>query len=140
MLPTVSDSMQQQISQISADLTANNKQFSASYRNGKYGFEIDGTFYEIGGSTMPTLNYTTPLHNFSAGNLTYTATKECYLVGTILAGSGGAKNSIKINNKEYVGTSSSLTGYYVPPLKLSASDSVNVTSASVDLYVLDIVE
>ena len=34
------------------DLTANNKKFQASYSNGKYGFMIDNTFYEIGGANM----------------------------------------------------------------------------------------
>jgi len=34
------------------DLTANSNKFEATYQNGKYGFIVDGTFYEIGGGSM----------------------------------------------------------------------------------------
>ena len=33
------------------DLTANSQKFEASYQNGKYGFMINNTFYEIGGDS-----------------------------------------------------------------------------------------
>lgn len=36
-------------SDFSSILTANSNLFQASYQNGQYGFEIDGTFYAIGG-------------------------------------------------------------------------------------------
>lgn len=41
-----------QIAQITSDLTANSNKFEATYQNGKYGFTINGTFYEIGGGNM----------------------------------------------------------------------------------------
>jgi hypothetical protein len=42
---------------------------------------------------MPTLDYAHPLHTFSSGNLTYTVSQDCYLVGcNVLAG-----NSVNVS-------------------------------------------
>jgi hypothetical protein len=57
LLPQLSGSFQSQITELNNDLTANSKKFEASYQNGKYGFTIDGTFYEIGGGGMPELDF-----------------------------------------------------------------------------------
>lgn len=78
LLPQLSGSFQSQISELNNDLTANSQKFKASYQNGKYGFTINGTFYEIGGGGMPILDFANPLHTFSSV-LTYTASRECYL-------------------------------------------------------------
>lgn len=37
---------------LNTNLTANNNKFEATYQNGKYGFTINGAFYEIGGGGM----------------------------------------------------------------------------------------
>lgn len=83
------------------------------------------------------LNYTTPLHTFSAGNLTYTATKTCWLFGSV--GKGNAWVFLSIN-----GTSYSLGGwtstYATVPLvniKLKKGDVVTVSTDSDMLYVLE---
>ena len=65
-------------------LQANSKTAQLTYSNGKYGFTINGTFYELGGGGMPFLNYTNPLHSFSSNDDTWTATKDCYIVGTFV--------------------------------------------------------
>lgn len=70
------------ITQLNNDLTANNNKFQATYQNNKYGFEIDGTFYEIGGSGMPFLNYSSPLKILTSSG-SWTATSDCFLTGTI---------------------------------------------------------
>lgn len=38
---------------------------------------------------MPILDYANPLHTFSTNNLSYTTTKECWLMGSLYQGTGG---------------------------------------------------
>lgn len=52
LLPQLSGSFQSQIDGLNNDLTANSQKFEASYQNGKYGFMINNTFYQIGGGNM----------------------------------------------------------------------------------------
>ena len=91
---------------------------------------------------MPTLNYTTPLHSFTNGNLSYTATKECYLVGDSKCGDPGY---VKINNTQIAvsyahhGTS----GYTYDNsisimLKLTAGDVVATSGDAPSLHVFDV--
>ncbi len=54
----------------------------------------------IGGGGMPVLDYANPLHTFSSSSLTYTATKECYVVGTLGVNSGTSSAVLKINNTD----------------------------------------
>lgn len=117
------------ITQLNADLTANSKKYSASYQNGKYGFMIDNVFYEIGGDVMPALDFANPLHTFSSGNLSYTATQECYLCGDVNGG-----GIVNING---VGIQGSLANVYtyISPLKLSAGDIVTTTTTLSRLHV-----
>ncbi|MBO7715044.1 MAG: hypothetical protein J6S85_15860 [Methanobrevibacter sp.] len=121
------EDVQTVIDEINADLTANNKHFAAGYQNGKYGFVIDGSFYELGGgvSDMPTLNFGTPLHSFTPSALTYTATGECYLCGLFSQASAG--DTIQINGTNLVRMGSYLTTTYIPPIKLSAGDVVTLS-------------
>lgn len=49
---------------------------------------------EIGGGSMPTLNYASPLHNFNSDGTSYTAIKDCYLIGSLY--SGGSYNDTTI--------------------------------------------
>lgn len=108
----------------------------------------------IGGAGMPTLNYRTPLHTFS-GAETYTATKDCYLVGTINStsqtnqafsaevsiGTAQSNTPITIYSASIsTGVSKSNTGTYIAPLKLSAGDIVtlsNINNAVISLHVLE---
>ena len=90
---------------------------------------------QIGGS-MPTLNYSNPLHNFTSGNLTFTATKECYLTGTVVAGSAITGN---INNANIIYNGSSGVTGFIPPIKIMSGDVVTVSAACANLYVFDVV-
>jgi hypothetical protein len=149
LLPQLSGSFQSQITELNNDLTANSQKYKASYSNGKYGFTIDDVFYEIGGGGMPTLNYSSPLHTFSTGNLSYTATKECYLLGTLANGSQQTANTLKINNVSvatnnvgdwrYPSNYSAVqaTSSNVSLLKLSAGDTVSVAVACPELHVFE---
>ena len=119
------------IKQINTALTANSQHYQASYSSGKYGFTINGIFYEIGGGSMPNLNYTTPLHEFTSGNLTYTATKECYLMGMM-----GGNDTMKINNKVYAQPYNS--ALFIPPIRLKAGDTVVTSAANSNLRVLEV--
>ena len=87
---------------------------------------------------MPNLNYTTPLHNFSSGNLSFTATKECYLCGSI---SGSGAYTVNINGTALFTTAWSNTLYNsksIPCMKLNAGDTVTVGNAMNNLFVLDV--
>lgn len=84
------------------------------------------------------LDYANPLHTFTAGNLTYTATGDCYLFGELWSASGN--NELSINGVTYY------RGYYqspeisdtpvVYPIKLKAGDVVTVNSYANLLHVL----
>lgn len=133
LLPKLSN-----INGINADLTANSKQYSASYQNGKYGFMIDNVFYEIGGSAMPSLNFTTPLYDFANGT-SYTATKTCYLLGTLI-GAYPSEQKVNINGKVvyWAVPTSAGTNVLVPLTKLTSGDVVttNVTISN-GLYIFE---
>lgn len=79
---------------------------------------------------MPTLDYSNPLHTFLSGNLSYTATKDCYLVG-----STSASATLTINNETYCGNWVNI--HLFLNLKLSAGDTISVSTASVNLHVLE---
>lgn len=68
------------ISELKSDLTANSNKFEASYQNGKYGFMINGTFYEIGGGGAMYPDYDNVIHTFN-GETTYTVPQDGFLVG-----------------------------------------------------------
>lgn len=107
--------------------------------NSKPEISIDNgsTWTELGGGSMPDLNYTTPLHTFSSGNLTYTATGECYLVGCFNSNQGGG--SITINDHAYYTSGPTTFGYRpIPDKRLKSGDVVTVTFDNPYLYVLDL--
>ena len=125
-------------------LKANSKSAQLTYSSGKYGFTINNTFYEIGGGGMPTLNYTTPLHTFSANNLSYTATKDCYVTGTLFAQSNSVPCILTINNtnvfyggRVITGAGTNVEDSNIPIIKLKSGDIVSVNTASVYLHVYE---
>jgi hypothetical protein len=131
------DDLETDVTQINADLTANNKKYQADYQNGKYGFTINNEFYQIGGGGMPTLDFSNPLFTFSTTNTTYTATKECYLVGSIVGSGGDA--AIRINNIEVYRVGQTAAGWSpIPITKISAGDTVTtegvVTNSPLHIY------
>ena len=89
---------------------------------------------QIGGGGMPTLNYTTPLHSFSAG-ADYTATKECYLVGAI-SNLSTVGTTITINGTPF-SMPTGQTGCFIN-MKLTAGDIVHITGTTANIHVLDV--
>ena len=139
LLPQLSGSFQSQISQLNNDLTANSQKFEASYQNGKYGFTINGTFYEIGGGGMPDLNYTTPLHTFDTlsgdgHGLTYTASDTCYLIGAFQT---GQNQPITLNGNPIVVSSDTnlVANGFINGIKLNAGDVIVCTRKELSLHV-----
>lgn len=97
----------------------------------------------IGGAGMPTLNYSNPLHTFTNDSKTFTATKECYLLGSGRV-AGSSSIIVSINNKPIATCSygdSGVLNINVPLLKLMNGDVVsldNVPSVG-GIYVFDTV-
>lgn len=105
---------------------------------------------------MPNLDYGTPLHTFDGSNLSYTASKKCYLVGEVrlsVTASQSCSIELDINGKQY-GYASKLSSTSVDAgggsvinvdiKPLNAGDIVTLTkTGSGDVYyslhVLDVV-
>lgn len=79
------------------------------------------------------LNWSTPLHQFTTGNLTYTATKDCWLVGNH---GQTAVGTLSINGNIITQANSGMA-YFIPPLPLRKGDVVTVQSVESQLYVLE---
>ena len=144
LLPQLSGSFQSQISELNNDLTANSNKFEASYQNGKYGFMINNTFYEIGGGDMPALNFGSPLFKFASNKLTYTTAKDCYLFGSIGCIADGVI-TLTIDNEPVVtavGTvnSGGQRGYSVIPvtkIKSGSTVALNTYNSNISLGLYD---
>lgn len=89
----------------------------------------------LGGDSMPILNFASPLHTFSGTNLTYTATKECYLFGT--AQGNGAE--VSINSTTVLASASNVYSVVCPCTKLKAGDVITCNMAAAQLHVFDVV-
>ena len=85
---------------------------------------------------MPNLDYSNPLHTFSANNLTYTANRECYLVGSY---SSAANQFMKLNNHIIAfGSTSDSAGVACAVfinLKLNSGDTVVCPRISEALHI-----
>ena len=129
-----SEQLSKQVKDINNDLS----DFKFRNNNGVPELSIDNgtTWQKIGGGDMPTLNYTTPLHSFTTGNLTYTATKECYLLGQL----GHDASIIRINNNIIAKGIVNGQYAYISPLKLTAGDVVASAVVEEYLKVYDIVD
>lgn len=91
-----------------------------------------------GGGGMPVLDFANPLHTFSSVNLTYTATKECYVLGRMV----GSANLLKINNVSVAGGTdgynNAAKGDNVSYIRLSDGDVATVTAAQPDLHIFQL--
>lgn len=152
LLPTV-NSLQEQVDLINENLRANNQNFAAAYQNGKYGFTINGNFYEIGGGGMPDLDYRNYLHAFTSSapsdlptgatyGLSFTASKECYICGYVYSGPINicvlSIDDIQIATSvdvEYNGQRR--CGCYISPLKINTGDVVSVSAEASMLHVFE---
>lgn len=81
------------------------------------------------------LNYTTPLYVFNNNNMSYTATKDCWLVGTLLGRGTGGENTVTINSNTAFRTSGGSN--FIPPTKIKRGDTVVTFEGSMGLYILE---
>lgn len=108
---------------------------------------------EVPKMANPSLDFANPLHTFDNSHLTFTAIKECYLLGSMngnASASYGWDAKVNINsipvyqltgNGSTSGASSSLT---VPLTKINVGDIVTITisntqTASVNLHIFDVI-
>lgn len=108
---------------------------------------------EVPKMANPILDFANPLHTFDNSHLTFTAIKECYLLGSMngnASASYGWDAKVNINsipvyqltgNGSTSGASSSLT---VPLTKINVGDIVTITisntqTASVNLHIFDVI-
>ena len=82
---------------------------------------------------MPALNYSTPLHNFASGGVTYTATKDCYVCGALNSSTLYIDNTViavavnsTIKTSQY---STSIENVFVSPLLVKAGSVITVSAA-----------
>ena len=90
---------------------------------------------------MPTLNFASPLHSFTSGNLTFTATKDCYLCGSVMYVGTAGGHTVKIDGTiviDVLGLSSNAPRSYIPPLKITAGQVVTCSDAFANLHILDV--
>ena len=101
--------------------------------NGTQGSEI-----KIG--SIPILKYSAPLHTFSSGNLTYTATKDCYLLGTFPTANSQATvtidGTVVVSNgyNQYGNIRVPMT---TPIIKIKSGSTVVVSQASDHLHIYE---
>lgn len=88
----------------------------------------------IGGDSMPDLNFTTPLHNFTTGNLQFSASKECYLMGQLAHDA----SKLRINGHDIAIGISNGAYPFINPIKLNVGDVVITTVAEEYVYVYDV--
>ena len=87
----------------------------------------------LGGGAMPTLDFANPLFTFATGSLTYTATKDCYLFGSIGCVADGTI-TLTIDNTPVVtavGSTNSggARGYSVVPVtKIKSGQAVTLSN------------
>ena len=84
---------------------------------------------------MPSLNYASPLFTFNTSNLTFTATKECYLVGNI-TNYTGANITLSINNTDVYKVGGNPASGDTPCVtlfnKLTAGDRVTLNAFAIN--------
>ena len=120
------------------------------YSGGKLQY-YNGTTWvdvEIGGGGMPVLNYASPLHTFSNGNLSFTASKNCWLLGSIAISGRSGNITVKVDNTVVAVCASTWSsagsdsngnaaGGDVAGIPLKAGNVVEVSAASPNLHVFE---
>ena len=78
---------------------------------------------------MPVLDFANPIHTFSSGNLSYTATGICYLFGGF---NNDVGRTITINGTQILNPTSNADDHrtIIPLLKLHAGDIVACISSN----------
>lgn len=92
---------------------------------------------------MPILNYANPLHTFSANNLSYTTTKECWLMGSLYQGTGGDATltidgtTVALSRIANVAMASASVGSLLGAIHLKAGSIITVNHAQEFLHVYE---
>lgn len=113
------------------NLSQLNTNLTVKYENGKTYVKENGVWVERSFG-MPVLDYAHPLHTFSgSGNLTWTATEDCWVLGSISAWNGGNGNfTIDGTNVAHAGSwNSDTSSCGLAPLKVKQG---SVMTASYD--------
>ena len=116
---------------VSSELSKINTNLTVKYENGKTYVKENGVWVERSFG-MPVLDYAHPLHTFSgSGNLTWTATEDCWVLGSISAWNGGNGNfTIDGTNVAHAGSwNSDTSSCGLAPLKVKQG---SVMTASYD--------
>ena len=114
--------------------------FSFRDNNGVDEYSSDGgaTWNKLGGNNMVVLDTANPIHSFTTGHLSFTATQDCYLFGVLASDANNSTANIKINNVVYFRANGS-SATNVGPFKLVSGDAVVVAnvpaSKSDDLHI-----
>ena len=91
---------------------------------------------------MPNLDYANPLYAFDSNNhLSYTAVKECYLMGSLQNPMEGYNRTVSINNTIVFITKNengSIGSTFVPLMKLNVGDTVTVMELTESLKVYQV--
>lgn len=93
----------------------------------KINADLNNLAEEVQKMGMPLLDYANPLYTFGAGNLSYTAVKECYLTGGIIKPNSGGV--IRVDNSNIVIPTSNSNGIYIPPLRIGVGQTVSMDVA-----------
>ena len=100
---------------------------------------VSGSVGQIG-SGLPDLDYSTPLATLTSNNKTYTCTKPCYMIGTIITDGGDV--TVTINGTQVCRCSGVTTVFTdVPLLKLKRGDVValSANAGASQINILDII-
>ena len=81
------------------------------------------------------LDYANPLYVFNDNNMSYTATKDCWLVGTLLGRGNAGENTVTINSNTTFKTRGGSN--FIPPTKIKRGDTVTTSIGSMGLYILE---
>lgn len=92
---------------------------------------VGDEFLQIGGGSMPILDFANPLHNFTSGNLSYTATQDCYVCGSLVTNGG----TLKIDGTDVaLASNNAAAGMSFPYVQIKLKAGQVVATTAVENY------
>lgn len=91
-------------------------------------------------SAIPILKYSAPLHTFSSGNLSYTATKDCYLLGSFPNANNKCDITIDgtlVISNEHLMVGSVRQPKISPIIKIKSGSTITVSVAAPNLHIYE---
>ena len=128
---STSTSLGDEIKQINNDLTKKALVNTYYDSNTKKLYQVNSDGTQGGEISMgnPNLDYANPIHKF-ADSLTFTANKDCYLIGCISRGSSDSSFTVSIDNEVVCGVTPASTTTFIN-LKIANGQSVSLSGGSV---------